>query len=1052
MIGKTLFYITILALCLNLSNSEICGPGCLSCGLTQCEICDSQNYYVLSPNGSCVKKLIDNCEIPSTDMKDLVCYQCLPGYVLNQNGKTCQEVPNKYQVPDCERYHWDFSCLECKTKYFLNENRKCEESSKEIENCKVYKDSVVCSKCNNGYFFNISSKKCEPISQITNCKVYSSIECQKCSTGYFKPKDFTSGNKLTTNFLQALVSYNLSEDKDLLYENEPVNNCAPGIVPNCHIHSAHDICKECVEGYFLTYQGKCNEFPTRSIAFCAVYENSSTCKKCDAGYYLKKNKCYDLLHLDGCLEYYEQEQECLKCNLPTHYLGNGNCYRRTHSLNLAFCQNLNPTSDTCAKCFTSFQLTNDKLKCLPHIPHCDSYVSSTNPTSEDYTNINTLEHICKQCESGFYLMESKRQCAPQNKKACITFESQTNNCTECSVGYYLASESCLRNTALNCKAYSITSNACESCLEGYYLNGSNCERYTAQNCLTYNLTANECASCNFGYQISTDKSSCIPSVKINCKTVDDNNNCATCPLGYYLIDGNCLPVGLRNCAIPSENARTCEECQFNFYKTSDNICKPYTAKNCLSYKATTDECETCRDKIFYLKNGSCEKYTVTNCENYSLTADECSDCPDGFIKTSDNKCLLKRLENCAIANVNSTTGLCEVCNTGFILKNDLCVELNIPGCVEYTAAECSKCRLDLFLDTTTKKCKERTQIACKEFVENEDKCLYCFDNYILNNGECQISSIAYCKTYVDRQASTTAPQCEKCFFGYYPAGDKLSCLPQDVAFCSSFTPNTNTCKECRLGYKLNNTGTCDSTFDLQNCVQYEYKNAETDPDRCITCRNGYFLNTTSYKCEPFDLINNCVEYYPNTKQCKYCTYGKKPNAAMTECEDILMASNCLKMKYNSTKCEICVEGYYLDSANDCQVQNVSNCLVYKYNENVCMRCNINFELIEETGSCASFNSLNYEIIDKCYSYNGDYSACLFCEEHYYASENKCARQYIEGCLTFTFNTNECILCDIDYTLSNNTCIKRVPSPNCERYEDHTNNCILCHGDYFLDNN
>lgn len=1056
MIAKRLFLLTILAIFCQGYFSEACSMGCLACGTNECDICDAENFYMKSVNGSCVKKEIDNCLIPSTDRDDMICHQCVSGYALNQNGKNCQEVPSKFIVPNCVNYHWDFSCLVCETKFYLNNERKCEESPNEIENCQIYKDAKICEMCNVGYFFNIGSNLCEQINEISQCKVYSSIECQKCSNGYFQPKDLSSGNALTPNFLQAMVYYNLFDSDKFIYESAPVNNCAPGSVPNCLTHSSSDVCSECAPGYFRNFEGKCLEYPVRAIAFCTVYEDSDTCKTCKNGYYLEKNKCYSLDNIDGCLEFDTSEQICLKCHTPTHFLSVGICNLRNHSSNIKFCQNLNPIKDECDSCFSSFKITDDKLFCLPHIPHCEDYISDTDPNSTEFTNINTIDHICEKCEDGFYLLTSNRKCVPQDKIGCLDFDENTNVCNLCAVGYYLESESCSKNTSTNCKTFSITANECDDCLEGYFKNGTNCQRYSAKNCLTYSATADECASCNFGYVASADNSSCIASVYINCLTVNANNECETCPVGYYIKNKNCLPVSLRHCVASNTDNNECVTCEHGYYKDSANKCHRYTAKHCLTYSPTVDECATCGES-YYKSGKDCLKYTVRNCSTKSSTADECQTCQNGYFKNDDNQCLLNKFKHCNTTDVSSSTEFCTSCKAGYLLKNDICIPLQIPGCVRYSNNNCQKCRLDLWYNSSTNSCNIRTKNNCKNISVTADACTACYDGFKLVGSDCIVNTIDYCKVYVDRFDESKAENwgsdvdhaCEICSIGYYKNSSN-TCTAQAINFCSEYVHNENTCAVCLPGFiKSSDGSSCDGNFDTPSCAIYN----EESPPVCITCRNGYKLDTSASgnRCVPFTLITDCLSYFPNTDLCQYCIAGKLPDTTNTSCVDIAVQSNCARMRPDEPKCITCNSGFYLNASGGCEAQNVSDCSVYEDNLNKCALCNVGTVIEEATGFCVTFSDLTLRNIDNCLHYNGDYSECVFCMEGFYLnSDGKCSIQDSTHCAIHKANSTECLKCQVDSIMSNNECIEREYDSYCALHEDYSQNCKVCIGTHVLD--
>ena len=109
---------------------------------------------------------MENCEIPSAAPKLRACHLCLPGFFLDHSSNRCSLIPKKYFVPNCLRYHWEYSCLECQRGFFLKKKR-CYALKNPIEHCKKYIDPKICLECDDGYFFDFNLKKSQKISPKT---------------------------------------------------------------------------------------------------------------------------------------------------------------------------------------------------------------------------------------------------------------------------------------------------------------------------------------------------------------------------------------------------------------------------------------------------------------------------------------------------------------------------------------------------------------------------------------------------------------------------------------------------------------------------------------------------------------------------------------------------------------------------------------------------------------------------------------------------------------------------------------------------------------------
>ena len=83
--------------------------------------------------------------------------------------------------------------------------------------------------------------------------IYSSVKCEKCSSGHFQVDNLFGAAEFSQNFFQLFIFYSLNAKKSFsFYENTPMNQCVRGIVKNCNEHASFDRCEKCNFGFFLS--------------------------------------------------------------------------------------------------------------------------------------------------------------------------------------------------------------------------------------------------------------------------------------------------------------------------------------------------------------------------------------------------------------------------------------------------------------------------------------------------------------------------------------------------------------------------------------------------------------------------------------------------------------------------------------------------------------------------------------------------------------------------------------------------------------------------------
>lgn len=171
----------------------------------------------------------------------------------------------------------------------------------------------------------------------------------------------------------------------------------------------------------------------------------------------------------------------------------------------------------------------------------------------------------------------------------------------------------------------------------------------------------------------------------------------------------------------------------------------------------------------------------------------------------------------------------------------------MSGCLEHNLDNCKQCKYPFELN-------DQKNCVIKNCLKNDDeKCLDCFGNYLLENGLC-----------------TT--------------GDP-SCVEYDF--------KSGNCLRCKQGYKVVN-GKCQ--YEDSHCQSF------TSKGHCQNCQRLYFLNPLK-QCELRDF--NCQEYVNG-----YCTKCK-PFYYNFQSSCYRNAKGCA-VQLSINTCERCEDGFRLD--------------------------------------------------------------------------------------------------------------------------------------------
>lgn len=1015
-----------------------CEEGCLACSGTsdECLICNVHDFYIANENKGCTRIPIENCAIPSADPNQMACDVCGPAHSLDNATRKCVEVPSTKLDENCQHYHWDDSCIECKDKFYLDlQTRRCKSITTEVTSCVTYEDAKTCRSCQDGFYYNLGSNTCQAITQIKDCLVYSSVECQACAAGYFQVSNLAGAADLDVDLLQSLIASNNKEAAETVafYDSKPINKCVKGGLSHCKVHDSFETCKECESGYFKDGEMKCQTNPFRVVAQCQAYNQKGECIACSLGHYLDDGRCLNISAVSGCLKYDPSNHFCLECNNATHFKSGQSCGVRVNSAKVAHCKQLDLTSDHCSECIDSFQLTDSKLFCLPHIPHCQSYIGSSDVTNSLHTSNTTQFLLCQTCGTNFYLDGPTKSCLPQEKPGCLSFTPNSNNCLSCADGFYKNGFQCNPRTVSNCRTFNGNTDKCTNCYEHFYYKDELCHPYTKTSCQTFSGNEDHCVTCSLGFYFNAND--CKPYTAGNCKTFSTTlDSCLTCFYGFYL-DGtlgtSCYPITLKNCIEHTANQNQCTKCVPGHFLASGK-CEKYTVGGCDTYVTAENKCNACESG--YYKDSvtfECLEYSVANCNGYSLTSDACTNCPSGYFKDSRNDCQPKVIENCQTYDTSSNKGHCSTCNDGFKLEGGYCYKMKLVGCQTYSGTNCTLCVSGFFKESNV--CKPHTVKFCATFKTDEDKCLKCIPGYNMPSNICIPWALSHCSKYNN---DINNQNCIDCEWGYFlnTSTTPNSCVAQSVNGCVKYTSNSNNCIECRAGLKLAGGSSCVPSTQNTACLHIK----DNDAALCKTCARSYYLDTTTFTCKPVPTVTNCREYFENSQLCKYCVAGMKPTNDNRACEPAINAPFCQVQKYNSDDCSFCSPGFYLQTDGSCVIQEIEQCLEYVENKNRCLKCQKGYVL--EADQCSRFN----EMPPNCVRLNANLKGCRICGEGFYPSEERgCLPQINEGCRLFAPNSNKCVDCQDNMVSHNGECFKTMSEPGCYAVNTYTEKCEMC---------
>ena len=188
-----------------------------------------------------------------------------------------------------------------------------------------------------------------------------------------------------------------------------------------------------------------------------------------------------------------------------------------------------------------------------------------------------------------------------------------------------------------------------------------------------------------------------------------------------------------------------------------------------------------------------------------------------------------KISHCTLGQLN----ICMQCEDDYSLSNERDKCLNIPNCEYFDEDEkCQQCNRYYNLDKDGNCVKDYCKVINQDF--EEKTCLYCFDGFYNDKGQCKRIPIPYC---LEGDENT----CNYCAQGATLKDGKCEVPSIFLEGCYEYNED-RTCKRCEQLYDLNN-GKC--TFQ-NNC------GGMPTLDFCTMCEDGYYLAPPLYQCVSYD--------------------------------------------------------------------------------------------------------------------------------------------------------------------------------------------------------
>ena len=564
----------------------------------------------------------------------------------------------------------------------------------------------------------------------------------------------------------------------------------------------------------------------------------------------------------------------------------------------------------CFYCYSGDYI--EYFKCGDSSCGCDVY----NNKPPNRTDCTPQSQNCYKCPTGYFhdhnLGSFCYKCLHSNCKC-----TEADNCPECIVGKYTATNFCQDTCPVNCVNCS-DATYCDDCIHGKY--GLSCESDCINTCDdgSCDKMLGTCTQCPFGKYFELYNTFNMPVCKdcpIRCAGCVDPNNCTLCDSVNYW--GTTCQHDCTGCEGDCSREDGCSTgCQEGYYQEFSAAKKGYECLKCQPTCRSCDSWMTCQSCFSGFWGSRCH-YSCTGCSsecddngcssgcisNYyrHLTQGgyQCSQCPDqGHLPVDDVGCV----PCSAISSGSCTFDGCDGGDSPIYDEGTNVLKCGVLDCPETCLScsseeQCDSCQLNHWGKTcqyTCSGCKGDCFISdggcfggCVEGLfqsysntKRGYECLECPQNCVsCNNG---------------RECDTCEPN--------YLAVDEVGCVP-----CSAIRSGTCIFDGCDGGSSpiyddVANILKCGELLCLEPCLSC------SSDEQCDSCKTNHWGNTCQYTCigckgDCFisdGCSGGCVEglfqSYSNTKRGYECL----------ECPQ-----NCVSCN-NERECDTCEPSYWGD--------------------------------------------------------------------------------------------------------------------------------------------
>ncbi len=529
----------------------------------------------------------------------------------------------------------------------------------------------------------------------------------------------------------------------------------------------------------------------------------------------------------------------------------------------------------------------------------------------------------------------------------------------------------------------------------------------------------------------------------NLCTAQGEEICTSCDSGYYLTAG--LECALNSCtcsggrgasgnACPTHNTAHCASCTGSRY-LKNGACPAWTVCTSAQYETTspttssnrvcttkqctcsggtgasgnacpthdTAHCASCTGSR-YLNDGACPAWTVCTSAQYETTSPT----------TSRNRvCTTKQ---CTCSGGTGATGKscpnngnakCILCNRGFYLSNNQCLECSpLSNCLGTTSCSTGP--------TTDRTCDISCEDNCADCAD-VNTCTACSSNYFLKSSDCVTSDNCGAGFFAD--TSKDPDSCTACENNCDTCSDSATC----TACSSNYFLKSSDCVtsgNCGAGFFA------DTSADPDACTACE-NNCDTcsDGTTCTACSSNYFLengNCTLSLCvefqkEGYELSNQYGDITIKDFDPKglFCAAGYKGSVSTTVCVQHNAA-------YSVAGCTPCEAGKY-QPLSDAETVSCITCDAGKYSDSV-----------------GSTSHTTCKFCPAGFAFESSNVACKGCSPGEYQNQNDASNVKCEVCDSGKFanssNTAVCRSCPPGKNL--------VTSPIASSH-DEAEDCELC---------